>query len=80
MVWEGIFPDFNIVDSREHVNIIGYPNRKKYRECELYEWYMKRVLSNLFMMDIDTFRLFWFQTPLTLRFLVAAENQTTIKW
>lgn len=82
MVCEKILPNFNVPDPREHTNIHMHGGRKKYRECALYQKYEATVATNLFSfyVPLEHVNIHWSSVPLTLRLLVASENQTTIKW
>ncbi|KAL3921898.1 MAG: hypothetical protein SGILL_002501 [Bacillariaceae sp.] len=75
MTFEDIMPDFNVPDLAEHIKIHAYPERRKYRECDLYRQYMATVPANIHM----DYGPIWTTITYTMRLLIAS-NDGTIKW
>ena len=76
MIFEEIMPDVTRLNIREHVNIVAYSGRRKYRECDLYRQYRATVPANIFMFGSSDL---WKTIPYTLKLLIASGNDT-IRW
>ena len=79
MIFEEIMPDFLSVDLREHININMYPERRKYRECDLYARYRATVPSNWHHLSYERRIEIFKRIPITFKLLIATDGHT-FRW